>query len=317
MSSPTLVELAKHVNNDLVRGVAEDVITVNPLFDYLPFLGYEGDAVKVNRENALGDAGSYSVGDTITHRTPMSVTPVSFSATKLIGQVDMDGLVQAQGDSSGVDMAAQEISSKSKSIARLFQQGMASGTGTLPAMNSFHSLVDSSQYTTASAGQKLSFALLDELLDLVTAKDGQVDFIVGHRTALRLFKSLYRALGGADPTSIVLKLPDGTERSVLSYEGIPFFRNDYLSVTETANGAALTGGTLMSIYAGCFDDGSRKTGVAGIYPASVPAGIRVKQIGESETKDEMIWRVLWYTNFANFNRRALARLTSVKLTLAD
>lgn len=311
MTTQTLAELQKHVQDDLVGGVAEDIITVSPIFDYIPFIPYEGTAVRVNRENALGDAGLYAVGDTITHRSASTVTPVSFTATKILGQVDLDGLVEAQSQSGGVDMAAHEISSKAKSMGRIFQQGIATGAGSSPAMNSLHSLVDSEQYASASSGRDLSFELLDELIDLVLAKDGQCDFLLAHRTVLRKFKTLYRALGGADPTTIILQLPNGQQRTILTYEGIPFLRNDYLSTAETANGAALTGGSKTSVYAGCFDDGSRKVGIAAIYPAGTAAGINVKQVGESETKDEMIWRLSWYTNFVCFNRRGLARAASI------
>jgi len=310
MSTQTLAELTKFVQDDLVRGVAEDIITVNPWFQFMPMDGYSGDGVTVNRENALGDAGLYSVGDSITHRTPSTATATTFTASKIIGQVDMDGLVQAQGSSDGVDMSAQEISSKSKTIGRTFQNQVAVGDGSSPNMNSLHSLCDSSQYTTASAGQALTFALIDELLDLVIAKDGEVDFIVAHRSMLRKYKALYRALGGAAPTDVIT-LPNGLKRTVLMYDGIPLFRNDYITITETANGAATTTGALTSLYAGCWDDGSRKLGVSAIYPEGVPAGIQVESVGTSETKDEVIHRIKWYVNFAQFNRRGLARLTSV------
>jgi hypothetical protein len=315
MATQTLAELAKFVQDDLVGGVAEDIITVSPIFNFLPFQGYSGDAVVVNRETTLGDAGLYSVSDAITHRTPSTSTPLAFTATKLIGQVDIDGLVQAQGESDGVDMTAQEMSSKSKSLSRLFQQEMVSGTGVAPSMHSLHSMIDSEQFATASALERdLSFELMDELLDLVVAKDGEVDFLMGHSVLLRKYRALYRALGGAQPQLVVIQMPDGTERTVESYNGIPFFRNDYLSVAETADGAALTGGDMTSLWAGVWDDGSRKVGLSAIYPESVDAGIMVKNVGTSETLDEDIYRLVWYTNFVNFNRRALARLASLATT---
>ena len=62
-------------------------------------------------------------------------------------------------------------------------------------MNSLHSMVDSSQYTTASAGQALSFVLLDELCQLVTAKDGEVDFILMSDRTFRNYKALLRSQG--------------------------------------------------------------------------------------------------------------------------
>lgn len=308
MATQTLAEAAKYIDDEIVQGVAEDIIDINPWFSILPYMGYTGQSLNVNRENTLGDSGVYSVGDTITDKAASLVDKISFEATKLIGDAEMDNLVQATSEGDDVDQLAIEISSKAKSIARLFQTGIATGTGVSPQINSFHSLVDASQYTTASATQVLSFALLDELLDLVKSKDGQVDFIMMAPRTMRSYKVLLRGLGGT-AADWVVTLPDG--RTTIGYEGIPIFKNEYLSVAETANGAALTTGALTSVYAGCFDDGSKKIGVAAIHPIKVPAGISVEPIGQKEAKDESIWRVKQYVNFAIFNRRGAARLTSI------
>lgn len=308
MTTQTLAEAAKLINNEIIAGVAEDIISVNPAFDLLPFIGYDGQGIVHNRENALGDSQVLAVGGTITAKAAATFTQTTYLATKLIGDAEMDGLVQAQSSSAGVDQIAIEISSKAKSVGRLFRQGIATGTGSTPQMNSYHSLADASQYTTASAGQALSFALLDELLDLVKSKDGTVDFIEMPNRTIRAYKVLLRALGGT-PADWVVTLPTG--RKVLSYEGVPIFKNEYLSIVETANGAALSGGALTSVWAGVFDDGSQKIGMAAIHPSSVPAGIQVEGVGAAETKDQTIWRVKQYANLAMFNRRGLARLPSI------
>lgn len=310
MATQTLAEAAKLINNQVVVGVAEDIITTNPIWNVLPWTGYEGQALLVNRENALGDAQHLAVGGTITAKAAATYTQVPFTAVTTIGDAEMNGLVQAQSVGAGVDQLAAEVSSKAKSVGRKLQTGIATGDGVSPNLNSLHTLCDSGQFTTASAGQALSFALLDELLDLVKAKDGQVDFITMAARTLRSYKALVRALGGVDET-MAFTMPDGTTRTVSVYEGIPIFKNDYLSVTETANGAALTTGALTSVYAGCFDDGTNKLGVAMIHPISVPAGIQVENVGVAETKDETITRIKSYSNFASFNRRGLARLTSI------
>lgn len=308
MSSQTLAEAAKHINNEIAQGVAEDIIDVNPIYAVLPFTGFAGQAIVVNREKTLGDAGFYAVDGTITHKTPSSTDQISFQATKLIGDVEMDNLVQATSGSAGVDQTAIEISSKAKNVGRLFQQGMANGDGSSPNMNSLPFLCDSSQFTQASAGQAISFELLDELCDLVVAKDGEVDWIQMSARTLRSYKALLRGLGGT-PADWVVNLPDG--RKTIGYEGVPIFKNTYLSVTETANGAALTGGALTSVYAGVWDDGSKKVGVSAIHPESVPAGIVVEPVGTMENKDSKLWRVKQYANLASFNRRGLARLPSI------
>jgi hypothetical protein len=309
MATQTLAEAAKLIQNQIVAGIAEDIISIDPIFQLLPFTSYTGQAVLVNRENALGDAGLYAVDAAITNKAAATFTQVSFTSTKLIGDAEMDGLVQAQSESAGVDQVAIEISSKSKTIGRLIQQGIATGTGVSPQMNSLHSLVDSGQFTTASAGQALSFASLDELMDLVLSKDGKVDFFMMPARTLRSFKVLLRALGGNTMDNVML-MPDGVTK-VITYEGIPIFRNDFLSVAETANGAALTTGALTSVWAGCFDDGTNKVGISMIHPSSMPAGIEIESIGAMETKDTKIWRVKQYANFVNFNRKGIARLPSV------
>lgn len=310
MATQTLVEAQKLINNKIVAGVAEDIITTSPIWQVMPWTGYTGQAILVNRENALGDAQHLAVGGTITAKAAATFVQVPFTAVTTVGDAELNGLVAAQSSSAGVNQMAVEISSKAKSVGRLLQTGMATGTGVSPQLNSLHTLCDAAQFTTASAGQAISLTLLDELLNLVKAKDGEVDFITMAGRTLRAYKALVRALGGITET-MAFTMPNGTTRTVSVYEGVPIFQNDYLSVVETANGAALAGGALTSVYAGCFDDGTNKVGVAMIHPESVAAGIIVEDIGKAEAKDESIMRVKSYSNFINFNRRGLARLTSI------
>ena len=308
MASLTLAEAQKRISNQLIKGVVQDVLTTNPMWNMLPWIGYEGAAVGINREDTGGDAQNLAVGGTITAKGAQSTVLDYHTAVTTIGDVEMNGLVKMQG--SMADLLADEISSKAKAVGRLLQTGMATGTGTSPQLNSFHSLCDASQFTTASAGQAISFELLDEGLDLVKAKDGEVDYIVMHGRTLRAYRALVRALGGANET-VVFDMGNGRKRNVDVYNNIPIFQNDYLSITETANGAALTTGALTSVYCGTFDDGSKKVGSGMIYPSGASVGFDVESIGKSETKDDEIWRVKSYSNFVNFNRRGLARITSI------
>jgi len=315
MASQTLAVAANYIQDGLVRGVAEDILSVNDLFAELPYTSYTGQAAIVNREPGNIDSlvATALVGQDLSAggiykaatAAPIQVTQ---RATKIIGDVEMDKLVQAESQSDGVDQTALEISAKAKGIARKFQIGMASGTGTGSDLNSLHSLCDPTQYTTASAGQAISFSLLDELLDLVLAKDGQVDYIMMSPRTFRSYKALLRSQNGT-PADWVVNLADG--RSTIGYETIPVFKNTFASQTETANGAALTTGALSSVWAGVFDDGSKKIGLTGLYPEGTDVGISVEAVGAMENADAEIWRVKQYTNLALFNRRALARLTSI------
>ena len=310
MATQTLAEAQKLINNEIVAGVAQDIITTNPIWQVMPWTSYTGQAILVNRENALGDAQHLAVGGTITAKAAATFTQTPFTAVSTIGDAELNGLVKVQSSSAGVDQMAVEISSKAKSVGRLLQQGIATGTGVSPQLHSLHTLSDSSQFTAASAGQALSFELLDELLDLVKAKDGQVDWLQLPSRTLRAYRTLVRALGGVNET-MAFDMGNGRTRNVDMYNNIPMFQNDYLSIVETANGAAVTGGALTSVYAGCWDDGSMKTGVSMIHPEGAPVGIDVTMVGVAEAKDEEIARVKSYSNFVSFNRRGLARLTSI------
>jgi hypothetical protein len=309
MTTQSLAEAGRLVNDQIVRGVAEDIISINPIYSVIPFTPYQGQGLIIPRELVLGGSGYGAVGTalTSTQKAAATYTVKTVTSVKLIGDAEMDGLVQVQSMSAGVDQVALEIGSKSKSIGRLFQQGMATGTGS-GQMRSFASECDSEQFCTASSTRTIAFVLLDELLDLVKSKDGMVDFIIMPARTIRSYKALLRDLGGT-PADWVVTLPDG--RTTIGYEGIPIFKNEYLSTVETANGAALTGGALTSVYAGVWDDGSGKIGCSAIYPAGAAAGIVVEYIGYKENYDEQIWRVKWYTNFVCFNRRGLSRLASI------
>ncbi len=310
MATQTLAEAQKLIQNQLVAGIAQDIITTNPIWQVMPWTGYTGQAIILNRENTLGDSQHLAVGGTITAKGASTNTQTTHTATTTIGDAELNGLVAAQSSSAGVDQMAVEISSKAKSIGRQLQSGFAIGSGTGANLNSVHSLCDASQYTAASAGQALSFELLDELLDLVKAKDGEVDFMMLPGRTLRSYRTLVRALGGVNET-IAFDMGNGRTRNIDVYNNIPMFQNDYLSVAETANGAAVTGGALASLYAGCWDDGSGKIGSSMIHPEGTPVGIDVAMVGEAELKDESIARVKSYSNYVNFNRRGLARLTSL------
>lgn len=312
MGTMTLVEFKKRTKDELIAGVVEDIYTLNPVYAVMPWYGYKGSGVTVNREEALGDAQILDLDGTITAKTPSEVTPVNFRATTIIGDTENNGLLVAESGSDVNDLEAMEISSKAKSVGRLIQAGIAGTTTDTNAalVHSFHTLVDSEQYVTTSAGgETLTFIHLDELLAKVDSKEGSVDFIMMPQRELIKYKALLRSLGGT-AADWVVTLPDG--RTTIGYEGVPIFVNRWLSTTETDDGALLTTGAQSSIYAGNWDDGTKKIGCSMIYPEASEAGITTEYIGKKETKDESIWRVKIYCNFAIFNRRGMARLTGIK-----
>jgi hypothetical protein len=307
MSSVTLVESAKLSQNLLIAGVIENVITINRFFQMLPFTEIEGNALAYNRENTLGDAQFSGVGTTITAKAPATFTAVTSSLTTLLGDAEVNGLIQATR-SNITDQKATQVASKAKSVGRKYQDSLINGDGTADTFPGLLSLVDSTQTITANAGggngDVVSFAYLDQLIDLVTDKDGQVDYLLMNARTIRSYNTLLRALGGASISEVVT-LPSGEQ--VPAYRNIPIFRNDYIPINQTQG----TSTACTTVFAGTLDDGSMTHGISGMTALNDAAGLQVDEVGISETKDETITRVKWYCGMALFSLRGLAALKGI------
>ena len=299
MASVTLAESAKLSQDLLITGVIENIISVNPIFEVLPFMEIEGNALGYNRENALGDAQYLGVGSIITAKNPATFTYVTSGLTTLLGDAEVNGLIEATR-SNKQDQRAAQVASKAKSIARQFQDTMINGDGTANTFQGVLALTPASQkISTGANGSQLTFDILDQLIDIVKDKDGQVDYLMMPFRTRRAYFNLLRTLGGASVNE-VMNLPSG--RQVPMYRGVPIFVNDYIPTNQTVGTSS---GICTSIIAGTFDDGSGMHGISGLT-AMGNAGIRVENIGAKETADEKITRVKFYCGFANFSQLGIA-----------
>lgn len=304
MPSVTLAQSAYLCQDMLLRGIIETIVTVDQFFEVIPFTDIAGNAIGYNRELAAGDAQFATVGSTITAKAAATFTPVTSSLTKIIGDAEVDEFIQATRSTLN-DQKAVQIASKAKTVARTFANSLINGDGTSNSFSGLASLVPAGQTLTASAnGAVLSFDLLDELLDMVTDKDGQVDYLLMSPREIRKYYALLRALGGATIGDVVT-LPSGSQ--VPAYRGVPIFKNGFIPVNQDQGTST---GVASSIYAGTFDDGSGKMGISGLS-AEGASGIRVQEVGVSETKDETITRVKWYCGLANFSQLGVARLKGI------
>ncbi len=307
MTVMSLAEFIKRTRDELIAGVAEEVLTTNPMYMIMPWQGYAGSGISTNRETTLGDADFYGLDDTITSKAPSAVEQILFRGTRVIGDAELDNMQLVESGSDINDLMAMEVASKAKSVGRKIQGGMATGTGTDPQYNSFHSMIDSGQYVTGGAATGI-FGFMDAAGQKVLSKDGQIDFYMMHGRDILQLRNAYRALGGVP----MMEVTSGDRTiQVMEFNGVPVFTNNWLSITETAGGAALTGGALSSIYAGNFDDGSQKVGVSLIYPAASQLGFSVQNIGDKQDKDQQTTRVKSYSNFASFKKVGVARVTDM------
>lgn len=317
MPTVTLPQSAKLAQDELVAGVIESIVTVNRMFEVLPFDGIAGNALKYNREAALGPVATVGVGDTdgvigpdasagsnLTERQAAkdaaTFTEVTASLTTIMGDAEVNGLIQATRSSDGNDQTEVQIASKAKSAGRKYQDMLINGDGTNETFPGLLALCASGQTVAPQGvnGDALSFEVMDETMDLVIDKDGQVDYLAMNQRTIRSWKTLLRGLGGASINEVV-ELPSGA--TVPAYSGTPIFRNDYIPTNQTTGATTTT----TTFFAGTLDEGGRQHGIAGLT-AEMASGIGVEDVGTSFTKDERVWRVKWYSGLALFSELGLA-----------
>lgn len=300
MSSITLAQAKLLGLDDLGSGVAESIVTVNPIYDVLPFNTTVGNAYVFNRELAMGDVQVLGIDGTITAKAQATVAQKTQALTTIIGDAEINGLIRAQGvgANAGNDPVAYAIASKAKAVGMEFQRLMALGdSSTANEFDGLVKLINSSDFSAQKlATAALSFDYLDMLLGSVKSKGTQVDFIMGNLKVENKLKALARALNGG-----VLEYVTMGGSRVFMYGGVPFYRNDYFTATDQDG---VTAGDQEYIFAGNFDDGSRKVGIAGVVPTA--GGIQVQPIGASETKDNDIYRIKMYSTFAAHSTLGLA-----------
>jgi hypothetical protein len=270
----------------------------------MPFTAIDGNSLAYDRELVLGDIQLTTVGDTITAKNAATVTQVNTSLTTIIGDAEVNGLVQATRSNHN-DQTALQIASKAKSAGRSFQDQMINGTGASNQFTGMLTLCDATQTIGAvgANGDALAFAVIDQVLDTVIDKDGQVDYMVMNSRTVRSYKALLRALGG-NSVDDMYELPSGDK--INAYSGKPIFRNDFVPLTQTKG----TTTTATSFMAGTFDDGSGKHGVTGVTAANA-SGLQVEYVGVHQSRDEKIYRVKWYVSLALFSLKGLAMATGI------
>lgn len=299
MASVTLSESAKLTQDMLVAGIIENIVTTNPFFEILPFDALEGNALAYVREDTLGDVEALAVDGTITAKNPATFSQVTDTLTTIIGDAEVNGLIQATRSDMN-DQTGVQIASKAKNVGRTYQNQLINGDGTGANVDGLLNRLPAGQQVTSlgANGDALSFVILDEMLHLVKDKDSQVDYIMMPLRTLRAYYALARSANGAGLMETIT-LPSG--RSVSAYAGVPIFANDWLPVNQTKG----TGTNTTTIMAGTLDDGSRSHGIAGLTAANA-AGINVIDVGEAENKDNRIWRIKWYVGLALFSNLGIA-----------
>lgn len=295
------VEAEKLSNNDLQRGVIEEIITHDDVFQIIPFMKTDGKAYVYNRENTESQGTFLDPNDPVVEEA-VTFTNVVATLKILAGDVDVDKFLSETMSDTNEQLAIQ-IALKAKGLGRKWSDTFINGDegGAPKEFDGLTNLVVAGQEIVAGAtatGDALTLSNLDALEDEVP--NGPDAFIM-NSIAIRQYRNLLRTVGGGtDANMLQLK---NFDRPMLTHNGIPILKNDFVLANETKG----TNNTTMGIYAIRLNE---QDGVHAIF-GGASAGIRVENIGTVQNKDAWRVRLKWYSGLVLKSTRSLAKLTGL------
>lgn len=285
---------------DVQRGIIEEIITVNEVFDLMPFVATNGKAYVYKRELAL-PAAMFHGENTNVEESTATFEEIVTKLRILIGDVQIDNFLR-ETQSDIEDQLAVQLQAKAKALGREMMRAMVQGDSVANPLefDGLRVLTKSAQtIPMGTNGGALTLSALDQLID--TVQTGKPDAIVMRSGTRRALLALLRAAGGND--GAIMQLPQ-FGRPVLTHAGIPILVNDFLPGNETLG----SGTNLCSIYAVRFNE---VDGVHGLYGGNGGAGFRLEDLGTMEMRDAQKWRMKWYCGMALKSTKSIARLSGV------
>lgn len=297
---PLLVtEAAKLSQNQMERGVIEEIIDTDELFALVPFMKVDGKAYVYNRENTISEGEFLDPYDTVPEGAA-TFSEVTTRLRILAGDVDLDKFLIATQSDTNSQLAIQ-LAAKAKALGKKFRRTLIQGDSSVNAkeFDGVRKLMPAGQVLTAAAnGAAVTFSMLDELKDAV--KNG-ADVLMMRQGTWRAVRALLRAMGGNDATTIMIP---NFGRPIPAYDGTPVIINDFIPGNEDQGTSV---GNTTSIYALRLNE---TDGLHGIY-GGANAGITVESIGTIQNKDAVRYRVKWYVGTALKATHSVARLKGV------
>jgi HK97 family phage major capsid protein len=296
---PLLVEeAAKLSQEEMVRGVIEEIIDKDELFALFPFTSVNGKAYVYNREATLSEGAFLDPYEAIPEGAA-TFDPVTTHLKILAGDVDMDKFLLSTQSDSNPQLAIQ-IAAKAKGLGRKFRRTLVNGDSSANAkeFDGVKKLIPAGQTLIAGAnGATISLGMLDELKDAV--KNG-ADVLMMRQGTWRAIKALLRQFGGNEATMMMI---ENFGKPVPAFDGTPIIINDFMTGDEVQGSAEAT----CSIYALRLNEVDGLHGITG----GEAAGLTVEEIGTIQNKDAKRWRVKWYAGTALKATHSVARLKGI------
>lgn len=284
---------------DMLRGVIEEIIHRDDLLGLLPFSRTDGKALVYIRELTNSEGTFLEVNDVV----PEGTSTVEEVVTKLriiAGDVDVDKFLDETMSDKNSQLALQ-IAMKAKGMATTFRRALVLGDNSTNAkeFDGIQKLVADTGnfFDNGVNGGAISLSVLDELIDKLMGR--RPDALMMRSGTLRALKALWRAAGGN--TGGMLQV-DNFGLSVPCHDGIPIILNDFIPVVAQGTTA-----NTCSVYALRLNE---VDGLHGLYGGE-SAGIRVEDIGTVQNKDATRTRLKWYCGLALKSTVSLAAVRGI------
>ena len=300
--SGLMTELGKQVQDEVLQGVIETIVSTDEIFNALPFRKVEGSGLKVTWEKEIPEADFIDPTDTIPQSEGTKLDQFVETVRVIARNIDIPKFSTEVEGAPILPFIKGEI----KAMSRAYRRAMFTGdSSTNPKVfdglqKQIARIESKGLQRSIDAGKNpLAFSMLDELIALM--KLG-VDAIVMHPRAYIAYKELLRQKGNTDSAMLQLK---NFGKPVLTFDGIPVLQSEYVPITTDSDGNVLT-----DIYALHF---SVADGVTGLYGGNGGAGIQYKKLGEVPDKLAIRYRFEWYCGFTVLSPYAVAAVKNVKV----
>lgn len=300
----TLVEAAKKFTGDSVRSaIVELFAKSHPLLAVLPLENITGNARKYTREETLPGIAFRGVNEAYAESVGV-LNPQVESLVIAGGDLDVDKFIV---DTMGTDSRATHEAMKVKKLAHQIGHKFIKGDSetTAKEFDGLQKRLTGSQRVdagSASGGDALSLAKLDELIDAV---DDPTHLLLSKAMRRRLTQSSRNTSVGG----FITFEQDAFGRRQEIYAGLPLIvmdgnkqDNTTLDFDEANPGGGSNVGT--SIYCVALREG-QMTGMQN-------GDMDVRDLGELDTKPVLRTRVEWYVGMVIYDPFAAARLRGIK-----
>lgn len=305
MADITMLEAAKHGQDELDRAAAKIIVEASPILEYIPNRTISGPAFRYHREQSLGTVAFRGVGGTYTPDAGV-INPLFEPLVILGGEVKVDNF-EVAAMSNLLDLKAEKYRMKARQMGIKYSETFFEGDTAVDPY-SFDGLrkrlTSNQKLLMGSGGAALTLAKLDELLDAVVG-DNSDKVLFMNATLRRKITSLARAQTGSTYISMT---QDAFGKQQVAYSNVPIRivrREDdgstILDFDEDPGDATFD---TASIY--CVRFGSDY--VHGIQGMGLPS---VKDFGETQAGPYHLGRIEWYPGLVVKHPRSAARLYGV------